>query len=248
MLYNFEDLSFQILSVYRFHHNDGFFSVKPRPYAALSYRLRGRAEFNIAGRHLSASEGDVIFVPADMPYEVESFGSEILVVHLHDCNYREPEVFSSENGAALRISFLQLLESFSETHSVNRVKSILYDIFDRMESERKKALGGTPIDACLSYMEAHFDNPNLEIGEICAIGFMSQSSLQRAFRKYLGMSPKEYLIKLRIHKAVGLLVENAYSVKEIAFRCGFKDEKFFSRVIKQKYGISPSQLQKNRAV
>lgn len=41
MIYNFEGLSFQILTVDRFSHKDGCFKVKERPYAALSFRLSG---------------------------------------------------------------------------------------------------------------------------------------------------------------------------------------------------------------
>ena len=96
----------------------------------------------------------------------------------------------------------------------------------------------------IAYMEAHFFDPDLEISKICAVGFMSQSSLQRGFHQRFGMSPKAYLSKLRIHRAMELLLSQNQSVKEIAFACGFSDEKFFSRVFKKKYGFSPSQLKK----
>lgn len=248
MLYNFDALSFEILSIFRFRHADGSFSAKPRPYAALAFRLQGQGEFYIEGNRMPFSAGDIVFLPSDMPYEVKYFDSEIIVVHLMHCNYHAAEIFHPENPALFRASFLRLCEEWNEKHSVNRAKSILYDVFDRMESERKKALGGTPIDVCLSYMEANFCNPELEIGEVCAVGFMSQSSLQRAFRERFGMSPKAYLCKLRMHRAMELLLSRNRTVKEIAFACGFSDEKFFSRVIKQKYGVSPSQLLKNHVM
>ena len=74
---------------------------------------------------------------------------------------------------------------------------------------------------------------------------MSASGLQRAFLQHFGSSPKQYVIKLRLHKALQLLVENKLSVKEVAFACGFSDEKYFSRAFKAKYGYPPSQLREH---
>ncbi len=244
VIYNFEELSFQILTVFRGVLEDGAFDVDPRPYAAISFRLQGSGEFDIAGKHFLVEAGDILFVPADMPYKTETHGSEIIVVHLKDCNYFEPEVFRLENVDYARMFFMRLLEDFGERRSVNRVKSALYDLFGKMEDERKKALGSN-LDTCLRYMEDHFCDPELEIGAVCAAGFMSRSSLRRAFCKHLGMSPKAYLCKLRMARALELLVENRMSVKEIAFACGFLDEKFFSRAFKKKYGFPPSHLRKN---
>ena len=244
MLYNFDALSFEILSIFRLCHENGSFSVKPRPYAALAFRLHGSGEFNIEGRREAFSAGDIIFLPSDMPYKVKYSDSEMIVVHLMHCNYREAEIFHPENSALFRAAFLRLLEEWNENHSVNSAKSKIYDILEKMAGEKRKDLGGGPFDACLSYMEAHFCDPNLGIGEICAVGFMSQSSLQRGFHERFGMSPKAYLSKLRLHRATELLLSGHPSVKEVAFACGFSDEKFFSRVFKEKYGFSPSQLKK----
>ena len=41
MIYNFDELAFQVLTVDRFYHHKGTYSVKARPYAALSFRVSG---------------------------------------------------------------------------------------------------------------------------------------------------------------------------------------------------------------
>ena len=61
MIYNFDNLSFQILTVDRFFHQKGFFEVNTRPYAALSFRVSGTGDFEIgtalvfAGASLASS-------------------------------------------------------------------------------------------------------------------------------------------------------------------------------------------------
>ena len=242
MLYHFDELTFQIVSVDRFFHDEGFFEVKARPYAALSFRVSGTGCFRIGDRLLRTDPGDVLFIPADTPYEVEYSVSESIVVHFYDCNYTAGEVFGIENSAKLSLLFAALLEEWSERHSVNQVKSTVYRIFETVDSEQKRGVAHTAFATCLSYIEEHYCEPSLHVDAICEAGFISPSGLQRAFLQHFGVSPKQYVIKLRLHKALQLLVENKLSVKEVAFACGFTDEKYFSRAFKAKYGYPPSQL------
>ena len=94
MIYNFDNLSFQILTVDRFVHQVGFFEVKARPYAALSFRVEGTGDFKVGQKSFRVIPGDVLFLPANMPYQVEYSISESIVANLSDCPYSEAEVFA----------------------------------------------------------------------------------------------------------------------------------------------------------
>jgi transcriptional regulator GlxA family with amidase domain len=87
-------------------------------------------------------------------------------------------------------------------------------------------------------MEAHFCDPKVDVETLCGISFISVSSLQRAFAKCLAMSPKQYLIQLRMNRALELLTKNELSVKEIAYSVGFDNENYFSEFFTAKMGIS----------
>ena len=98
------------------------------------------------------------------------------------------------------------------------------------------------IDPATLRFEEHFCDPSLDIAAICEQGFLSPSGLQRAFLQRFGISPKQYIIKLRMNKALQLLAENRLPVKAVALSCGFSDEKYFSRAFREKYGYPPSRL------
>ena len=245
MIYNFDDLSFQVLTVDRFFHKDGVFDVKARPFAALSFRIRGTGEFDIGNKHFITKPGDVLFLPANTPYKVKYSVSESIVVHFDQCNYSEVENVCLRNSEKLDLCFEHLLEVWNKRRPINQSKSIIYDILDKMSSDQKESINNTDIANCISYMEEHFCDPSLDIKALCGISFTSASSLQRAFAKRLTMSPKQYLIQLRMNRALELLTKNELSVKEISFSCGFTDEKYFSRAFKKRYGYSPSQLKNN---
>ena len=242
MIYNFDDLSFQILTIDRYFHESGVFNVNARPYAALSLRVSGVGAFEIAGKRLVTTPGDVIFLPADTPYKVEYSVSESIVVHFEDSNYFSAECIRLNNPSRIEARFHNLLEAWNQDHSVNQAKSVIYDIFDKMSSDQKMAIKDTVIANCIRYMDANYCNPETDIEAVCEVAFVTASTLQRGFLRHVGMSPKQYLTQLRMNRALELLAKNELAVKEISVACGFMDEKYFSRAFKKKYGTSPSQF------
>ena len=248
MIYNFDNLSFQVLMVDRYFHNKGFFEVSARPFSALSFRVSGSGAFEIGNKRIVTQKGDVLFLPANTPYKVEYSSSESIVVHFEQCNYFESENICLENIAKIGLLFNRLLESWSEKRSVNQAKSIIYEILEKIDRDKRISLSDSAFNRCVQYIDAHFFESTLDINTVCNIGFISASSLQRAFNAHFGISPKQYLLKLRMNRALELLAEKELSVKEIAFACGFKDEKYFSRAFKNKYGYPPSHMQNSMFV
>ena len=245
MIYNFEGLEFRVITVDRFVHKKGVFEVKPRPHAAFSFRVSGTGEFEIAGKHLSSTPGTVLFIPANTPYRVEYSGSESIVVHLSHCNYTEAENVTLQNASAVELRFGRLLQSWGQNRSVNRAKSIIYDIFDTILEAKKNPDDDALFADCVGYMEAHYHEPETDVEAVCAYRFISASTLQRAFHEHFGISPKQYLTRLRMNRALELLSLCELSVREVAYACGFTDEKYFSRAFKKHYGCPPSGIKSN---
>ena len=245
MICHFDELEFKPVSVANFVQENGSILVKERPYASFSFRTKGVGEFEICGRHFTVKEGDLLFVPANVPYRVEYLSSEIIVAHLENCNYAEAECICLQNAVAVESLFRKLLESWNGKHSVNQAKSILYEILETVSEDKKDAIGDTAFAECVAYIHEHFCDPLLDVGEICGHGFISVSSLQRKFRQYFALSPKQYLIKLRMNRALEFLIADQLSVREIALSCGFTSEKYFSRAFKAQYGCPPSQIKRH---
>ena len=248
MIYNFDCLSFQILTIDRFLHDEGIFNVKARPYAALSFRVSGKGDFTVGNKSLSTKPGDVLFIPANVSYEVEYSVSESIVIHLQSCSYCEAEAFGVEDPGEVSMLFLRLLEEWQVRRSVNGAKSAVYGILEKIGRDKMESIEKTAFARCLQYVETNFCDPSLDIDAVCGEGYISVSSLQRAFLKHLGVSPMQYVIKLRMDKALGLLMKNELSVREISSLCGFSDEKYFSRAFKKRYGYPPSRLHDHMTV
>jgi AraC-like DNA-binding protein len=70
---------------------------------------------------------------------------------------------------------------------------------------------------------------------------ISTSRLNEIFKTYTSMTPYQYYIHIKILKAERLLEQPNVSVKEAAFRLGFEDQYYFSRLFKNKTGVTPSR-------
>lgn len=73
--------------------------------------------------------------------------------------------------------------------------------------------------------------------------------LRKLFKKEVGVTPHQFLSDMRLRTAAESLSSdnNAGSVSEIAHMCGFREPLYFSRVFKNKYGVSPSAYQLHHA-
>ena len=243
MLTSFDNFTFQIVYAFRTKHSDGFFRVPARAFAALSYRVAGTGRFVLDGKVLTVQRGDLLYIPAGMAYEVEYSSAEMIVVHLTDCNYPDPEVITPSSPALLGAAFEELLAKWNERHSSHLAKSQIYGLLELLATDQKSTEGKdqTLLSRCIALMESHFCESELNVEQICKRAYICRSTLQRTFKRQLGVSPQQYLSKLRLNRALHLLGQGA-SVKEAAMTSGFSDEKYFSRVFKSTYGYSPSQV------
>lgn len=73
---------------------------------------------------------------------------------------------------------------------------------------------------------------------------VSYAWFRKAFKSYSGIAPHQYLLQLKIEKAKILLADHSKQIKEIAFDLNFKSSFYFSKLFKEKTGLSPEQFRK----
>ena len=96
----------------------------------------------------------------------------------------------------------------------------------------------------IEYMNERYHDPDYDISELCHKFYTSSATVRRRFSEGLNISPKQYLMKLRLDNAIDLLAEGNHSIRTISHMCGFADEKYFSRIFREKYGRAPSEINK----
>ncbi len=245
MIYDFEELLFQIKDVCRIDHPKGTFKVRPRPYAALSYRVSGCGDFIFGGERVVSDAGDILFIPEGVSYDVSYSGGTMIVVHFHDCNYHIPENISFANKAYMADVFFDLLKEWESRRSTHVVKSTVYSIMQFCSESNQKEHSIHSAELAKQIIDNGFRDSEFSVNSLVQMLYTSYPTLRRNFLKRYGMPPKQYLLKLRLDTAVTLLSEGFLSVQEISKRCGFDDARHFSQIFKEKYGVSPSKVSHN---
>ena len=80
-----------------------------------------------------------------------------------------------------------------------------------------------------------------EVAELCHV---SPSYFRKLFKKYSGMSPIEYQIRVKISHAKRLLQTNTMRVAEVSDTLGFFDPAYFCKLFKKYTGVSPKDYAK----
>lgn len=94
------------------------------------------------------------------------------------------------------------------------------------------------------YVEEHYTE-NLTVKEVAGIIGISSGYLSTMFNQSMGQSFVDYLNQLKINHACVYLEQNYLKVYEIAYKVGFQDEKYFTKVFKKIKGITPKEYRNN---
>lgn len=96
----------------------------------------------------------------------------------------------------------------------------------------------------MQYMHEAIEEP-MEITEIAERAQISRRQLERLFQTYVGISPVQFYVELRVARAQALLNETTMSVAEIAAATGFSSASRLSVRFKARYGRTPTAYRRS---
>lgn len=96
------------------------------------------------------------------------------------------------------------------------------------------------LERVIKIVEDNMGNINLDIAFLEAELKMSNMQLYRKLKSLTNLSGNEFIKNVRLKKAVQLLETESFNVSEIAYKVGFNDPSYFSRIFKKQYGKTPS--------
>ena len=99
----------------------------------------------------------------------------------------------------------------------------------------------------LLLLDEKMDRP-LSAAALAEAAGVSSATLRAAFRKVLGTSLGKYALSVRMHEAKRLIMEERFSVKEVAARIGFSSQAYFCYAYRAFYGHPPSHSRNAKRV
>ena len=150
----------------------------------------------------------------------------------------QDERFLARRLPSLSALFTDLLnEDSSETErsvSIERIfeKYLAETVFEERHKE-------TVADRILHYFNEHYREA-VDLDRMSGLFFLSKNQIIRTVRTRTGYTPHEYLIRLRMTKACGLLQTTEKAIEEIGRTVGYRNNSHFSATFRRFYGISPT--------
>ncbi|MDD5602503.1 MAG: AraC family transcriptional regulator [Eubacteriales bacterium] len=87
---------------------------------------------------------------------------------------------------------------------------------------------------------------NLPLKYYADVANLSLFRFMHKFRDVMGVTPKDYIKRIRMEKARHLLVNTGMSIAEVAGSTGYEDPLYFSRVFSRETGVSPRGYRNSR--
>lgn len=125
------------------------------------------------------------------------------------------------------------------------IRKTLYEIILAAVKEQQRQYTSSSanmlISPALELIHSEFTRGDISVSELAALCGISEAYLRRIFLSKYGVSPKEYIINMRIGYAKQLLSLEEFPVGEIASMCGYAEPTHFSREFTKRVGVPPSE-------
>jgi len=127
----------------------------------------------------------------------------------------------------------------------------LKKMFSNPQDALLDELTSNPIDEefmlkVYAILEKSYQNPEFSASRFASEMFVSRSLLYKKIKAITDLNITDFINSFKLKKAVELIQENKLPITDIAFNVGFNDPKYFSRIFRKFYGMSPSEFQSKK--
>ena len=227
------------------------------------YCVRGRGWCEIEGCRHEIMSGQLFVVPAKSQPSYATYGERLwslIWIQLATINtstvggklHFPPQMMAlGPNEKTLILALFQdVLQAFEmpcpqRLQQVSEKTKALLDRSILLARENPQMETDARIGRTIDYMREHLNEP-LRAATLAGVAKMSLPHYFAQFKRVIGSSPIDYLIKLRMDQARRLLEETSWSVKEVAVSLGYDDPLYFSRVFKSINQTAPTDFRASR--
>ncbi|MRX71155.1 AraC family transcriptional regulator [Bacillus lacus] len=231
----------------------------------LQYTLSGRGTIEIDGRHHDLNPGQAFAVssPSDYRYFLPKNSDKWEFIYITLIGGEAERCWQTMiDKAGHIITFhpesapIRLLKEIYDEAAGRRITNayhgsslayrFLMELYHYMGNLNKQ-MDQWPkqIVSAVLYAKHHFQE-NISPDEMALAAGLSRYHFSRLFKKTTGLTPIQYLTRIRILKAIELLQMTKYTVDEVALMSGYTNANYLNKVFRKHTGLSPGQIRTSK--
>ncbi len=237
------------------------------PTFRLHFILQGRVFLQVENQKYCLKKNTVFLLRPNMPIGYYTDPKQPAIIYWVSFSGNKCRYYAEKAGFSSKIHFASIpprylkkirdlfYENFIIPHekmdltdvifSANFLRIVQYCAFSAQLSDQNAELHRNKrknyVELTLEYINTHYSDSALKIGEVAKSLFLHENYLSKIFKASMGTTFGNYLSQKRIETAAMLMGQGYTSVKEIAAMVGFDDPLYFSKVFKKYNKVSPTE-------
>ena len=232
-------------------------TVKPHHHTGFEIHIitEGFQEYEVNGKSYLLKNGNFIIIYPCVPHTVVASAphTQKYSITFNKQNDKTQTCFfgTITERIADNLAYISneaLLKKEISTQLIeNNILEILVWAF-RLAGMEEKENTQKPDENAMVTLAKQYINDNIEMApsveEVSEYCYLSTKQLTRIFHRFEGVSPGEYIIKIRISKIEKLLADYSFSLKQISEIMNFNNEYYFNAFFKKTFGMPPGEYRK----
>lgn len=197
-------------------------------------------------------ESDIVFHPRLIYGDVGSIFYEKYMLPLMRCpsmagfafrkdlNWQREAALSIREAVTVCRTKPELYE-FTVREALTNVFTLLlrHNSGELQQTEARSSFLMERVKRMLDYFHSHYQE-SISVEQLAKQANICKRECQRDFKKVLGLTPTQYFEQYRLAMSLRLLTESSCSIIEIADQCGFQSPSYFTKLFREKYGVTPT--------
>ncbi|MBQ8509460.1 MAG: helix-turn-helix transcriptional regulator [Clostridia bacterium] len=235
---------------------DWYHTREDRPYHGFIFLQNGRIRCRDGKNDVAVEVDEILYLEKGSAYTLTSDSAvrpEYIIVNFQIAPAQSEDMPPLETMLERRIvprDKLSVAEKFRRLNDIYfympagyriELRSLLYSLlYSALNASMINNVTGDEqrLLPALQQMRETFDR-EYDINALAGLCGLSPSHFRKLFRDYYGMSPRDYLLSLRINRAKSLLLQSDLPVGTIAEKTGFNDNAYFCKLFRMLTGTTP---------